>query len=588
MGIFRDEEEQTVIEFAIGEYEIIIFGKSDRATAQIKKDGDTLFDDVLPRSSMKVLDHERKMDAIETARYVAVGAYYDITTPVDGLLDINALLEHPLNSCLYGEDEGVSDLVELMRGDDGQVFELTVNDKGQVLSGNRRLKAAIAINKECDEAGEVAKYEFLTAKIVTFDSPESELKYMILHNQSRRKTVAQVAAETKTLLGLASNSAVPDNARMTTPEMIERVRANLGGASRFTAFSVQKAFKEIEKYEDEELKKDLEELAISVPNKAKDLVSLEPPKGVEKEDYHRKVLERVKSKPAESVKRAAKVVSSELAIAAMGEPTEDDSPFASLIQKARLSGAKASDDRKTPKEIVEMAYSVMNGIDCDPFVMLTDPGHTMAKTVYTILDDGFTKPFEGNVFSNPPFSRASDAIARHDAEIRSGHTKKLFLILPASVTSTKSYHKFLQGHNPLVWQPNKRFSFEPGEMLKEEDPTATADGNREPSIVLFWSENEEDYRAFHDAAISQGWIGQAFTPFNPMRLPGILEQLRWQDSENGITCNVYGVPAAVVTVGKKGYQVKIGDRLYPDIIKTLEIAEAAAIQVAIEQLDPAF
>lgn len=97
------------------------------------------------------------------------------------------LKPHPKNEEIYGASEDVSDLVEKIKKS-GRVHTMTVNSKGVVLAGHRRLKA-------CIELG----IETVKAEILDFDTPEEEIEFIVLDNHQREKTVEQKAKEARTL-----------------------------------------------------------------------------------------------------------------------------------------------------------------------------------------------------------------------------------------------------------------------------------------------------------------------------------------------------------------------------------------------------
>lgn len=110
-------------------------------------------------------------------------------------LKVADLKPHPKNEEIYGADEDVSDLVEKIRKS-GRVHTMTVNSKGVVLAGHRRLKA-------CLELG----IETVKAEIVDFDTPEEEVEFIVLDNHQRDKTVEQKAKEARTLKEVESKLA---------------------------------------------------------------------------------------------------------------------------------------------------------------------------------------------------------------------------------------------------------------------------------------------------------------------------------------------------------------------------------------------
>ena len=97
------------------------------------------------------------------------------------------LKPHPKNEEIYGVNEDILDLVEKIKKS-GRVHTMTVNSKGVVLAGHRRLKA-------CIELG----IETVKAEIIDFDTPEEEIEFIVLDNHQREKTVEQKAKEARTL-----------------------------------------------------------------------------------------------------------------------------------------------------------------------------------------------------------------------------------------------------------------------------------------------------------------------------------------------------------------------------------------------------
>lgn len=628
---------------SLGDYEILIEGTPDSAIAKVIRNEDEVILDheFTPMQLPEVAGHTKMIDAIHYAKMEAIAAYHKAIGTVDGLVDADALIEHPYNSLIYGENEPVADLLDLLNSKDGQVFELLINDRGQVLAGNRRLKAAQIINRQCQEKGEQPKYQFLPIKVTVFDSVEAEFKYMILHNRSRRKTKAQLAAEAKALIALSESSATPKSQRLTSPELVEALQ-DMTGFGRATVFKAKKAIAAVQGYKDVTFRKQIEEYALTVPKKAEDLVKSSPPvKDIPLEDYHKMLFKHVKQYPTKSIPSAKSFIDREILATRVinnqpigevgtsqegqdsttatvssgegtggstatgeaeegegngqgqGDETASQNGLGDILTAMKLAGDKPTDNRKTPIKFINLCMDAMGNIDLDSFAMLSDPEYIPASKGYSILDDAFSKPHEGNVFANPPFSRASEAIALFNDEICNSHTKKLFLILPASVQSTKAYHKFLQTHNPLVLVPNERLSFEPGELLMMEDPQASASGNREPSVILFWSSDDKDYPEFYDSAQGYGWVGRRYAPFNPFQLPGIFSAIEWKKTDNSEFANVFGMSVEVTEdqeVKEKddnAYRFVVDGNSDGNAYPTKQAAKYVAIMTAISFLAPA-
>jgi DNA N-6-adenine-methyltransferase (Dam) len=577
----QEEHKDIILEESIqlGDYTVFIKGSKTEAVTEVFREEDTILSKGFTGTEITVSSYRKFLDAFSLAKLEAIAAYHEATGVAEGLVMRDSLVEHPLNSLIYGENENVDDLVALLEKEDGQIFELLVNPQGQVLAGNRRLKASKLVDEKRIAEGKPPKYEFLNIKTLKLPSREAELKYMTLHNTGRVKTKAQLAAEVRVLLELSNVSAIVDQHGVSGKDNIEQLKEILN-TGRSTAFNVQKVFKALSEYQDPGLRSELESFAVEVPNKAKELVEKIPPKSLEgkidKEEYQKKILDYVKQHPSESVKKATLAVDKTIAV---GSGDQD------IFEKALLLGDKASDNRKTPKEVLSLALDTMGLIDLDAFAMIDDREYVPAKLSYTIEDNAFLKDCKGSVFANPPFSRCSDAIAKLDAEICKGHTEKLFLILPVSVQSSSRYHNFLKSHNPLVFQPYKRLSFEPGKLLLREEPSATADGNREPSVILFWSNSDSDYGVFHDCAIGLGYVARQYTPLNPYQIAKAIASLEWHQEGDKWSCNVFG-NHSVVFVEEDKLRVKVNNTTYSDLntFANVDAAKSFAVIKAIEQL----
>lgn len=560
------------MERVIGEYRITIEGDEREAIAKVETDsGATILDSAYKGIEGQILNHEYVMDAMEVAEYAAIEAYHQTVGTTDGQVNINSLAIHPYNELIYGEEK-VDDLIELLMKDDGQIFQVTINPKGQILAGNRRVRAGVEINKRLVGLGKLPKFETVPVKVLTFASPEAELKFMVLHNQGRTKTKQQKAEEAKALIALAESPAIPIDTRISSQDLIEQLKEELGDVSRATAFNAKEAFKQAAKIKDPELRQKIEEFVVEVPNKARQLVEANPPRsaGLKKEEYQKKLLDHLEKNPGDSVKVAIAEVNQQII------PKEESE----ILKQMRELGDNPNDNRKTPKDIIELAQGCMKGIDLDAFAMATDPEWVGAAKSYTILDDAFKQEFEGRVFANPPFSKASEAIALMDKHIRNGGIKKLFLILPSGVLSTKSFHAMVKDHNPCVYLPNKRLSFEAGELLLAEKSNASVDSNREPSVIVFYSTEVDDYTTMIESTAGKGWCGRQYTPTNLYQVFGEINNLRWEEVEGGIETSLYGTVVRVTKDSKK-FSVTMNGGVIATSLPSEAIAKKVAVMEAI-------
>ena len=93
------------------------------------------------------------------------------------------LIPHPINSSIYGENEDVSDLVERIKESDW-IETIVATPDGKIISGNRRVKAALILD-----------WNLVEVEIRHFDSELEEIEALLLENQYRQKTTEQQVRE---------------------------------------------------------------------------------------------------------------------------------------------------------------------------------------------------------------------------------------------------------------------------------------------------------------------------------------------------------------------------------------------------------
>jgi DNA (cytosine-5)-methyltransferase 1 len=104
-------------------------------------------------------------------------------TPGEHQLDPKLLKPHPRNTSLYGEDESVSDLVELI-GNSNWLKPLVITPDFIIISGHRRWKAALELG-------------WLSIPVVVreFKDALAQLEALLLENATREKTIEQKVRE---------------------------------------------------------------------------------------------------------------------------------------------------------------------------------------------------------------------------------------------------------------------------------------------------------------------------------------------------------------------------------------------------------
>ena len=125
-------------------------------------------------------------------------------------VDPAELKPHPANPKIYGEDEDISDLIELICSS-GFDERLIVNTKGEIVSGNRRNRTAL-------------KLELATVPIEVraFESISEEIRFLLSKNATRTKTVFQKVREGQQWQAIESDLA---KGRMRATQNNEAARA---------------------------------------------------------------------------------------------------------------------------------------------------------------------------------------------------------------------------------------------------------------------------------------------------------------------------------------------------------------------------
>jgi DNA N-6-adenine-methyltransferase (Dam) len=91
--------------------------------------------------------------------------------------------------------------------------------------------------------------------------------------------------------------------------------------------------------------------------------------------------------------------------------------------------SNVSDEWYTDGPYVEAARAVLGGIDLDPASCAEAQCTVRAKRIFTIKDDGLSKPWKGRVFLNPPFSLNKRFVPKAIEEYEAGRVSAAVLVL---------------------------------------------------------------------------------------------------------------------------------------------------------------
>ena len=112
--------------------------------------------------------------------------------------------------------------------------------------------------------------------------------------------------------------------------------------------------------------------------------------------------------------------------------------------KSHLTKTTGNNEWYTPDKYIEAARQAMGSIDCDPASSAEANEVIRAATYYTQDDDGRQKPWSGNVWLNPPYSRGligdfADAVA---AKYEAGEIRQA-CVLVNNASDTEWFHRLL-------------------------------------------------------------------------------------------------------------------------------------------------
>ena len=131
-----------------------------------------------------------------------------------------------------------------------------------------------------------------------------------------------------------------------------------------------------------------------------------------------------------------------------------------------LDSSRASDERYTPKHIIDICRNVCGGFDLDPASCAEANEVVQAHTYFSQEDDGLTKEWHGNVWCNPPYSREAGGVKRWVEKAMQqmviGNTDATFMLLNSN-TSSKFFQILCNSGHVEVCFLSKRLKFsEPG------------------------------------------------------------------------------------------------------------------------------
>lgn len=516
------EPKQVEANYSLGDYRVVVESAGETQSSDefpYQLEWKLLNESDAVVASGKASPSELSYDGLKTvkrsARQVAIEAgirAYNKLFPLEpGDVDIRRIYPSPINAMLYDANSSLEDLKVLL--DRGiKLDDISVIPGGEILWGNTRFLAALQRNADADKSSLPTPHPTLSVRVVQdVETIEEKIEFIRQGNTYRVKTPEDLKREA---LMVAKNLV----AKPLTTAGIAQAAKEVGMSQRQmeNLTALEKNIKEQEL--PRSLARELRELAKKNPVSAVDAVrAVVPPAlkdNVSREAYQSAIVEKIKSGTAVkgkpySFSAAKSMVDKELLVESVAD---------SKVKRALELGDKPENNRHTPPVLIEAAHLAMGRIDLDAFASLPNPGYVgeivgYEVPAYTIEDNAFEQPMKGRVFANPPWSRATEAIAYIGKMLRRGSDvgiSKCFLVIPVTVISSKSVQALLKDFGMMACFPDYRVEFLPGEVLKAVDPDVNTGNIRDVTFCLFYSSDEKDYDTL--SQYFPGWCARQFLP----------------------------------------------------------------------------
>lgn len=129
------------------------------------------------------------------------------------------------------------------------------------------------------------------------------------------------------------------------------------------------------------------------------------------------------------------------------------------VKKAHVAHNSGDNEWYTPSKHIELARSVMGGIDCDPATSEVANRTVQAETIFTAQDDGRAQTWRGRVWMNPPYAQPlmGDFAEAVSAKFESGEIEQA-CILVNNATETKWFQRMLEASSAVCF-PKSRIKF---------------------------------------------------------------------------------------------------------------------------------
>lgn len=219
----------------------------------------------------------------------------------------------------------------------------------------------------------------------------------------------------------------------------------------------------------------------------------------------KKIIEEAPQEVAQAVDRGEMSVNLAVQVAAL--PEQDKAEIAAappeqikevaqeVVKRAHVANNSGDNEWYTPAKHIELARTVMGGIDCDPATSEIANRTVQAETIFTSSDDGRAQTWRGRVWMNPPYAQPlmgdfAEAVAE---KYESGEIEQA-CILVNNATETKWFQRMLEAASAVCF---------PKSRIKFIDPDGNPGAPLQGQAIVYMGDSVE---AFKEAFSAEGKV----------------------------------------------------------------------------------
>lgn len=219
----------------------------------------------------------------------------------------------------------------------------------------------------------------------------------------------------------------------------------------------------------------------------------------------KKVIEEAPQEVVQAVERGSMSVSLAAKVAALPEADKAEIAASSpetikevaqdVVKRAHVAQNSGNNEWYTPARFVELARSVMGGIDTDPASSAIANRTVQAAKYFTADDDGRAQTWAGRVWMNPPYAQPlmSDFAEAVASKFEDGEIDQA-CILVNNATETQWFQRMLSTASAVCF---------PKSRIKFIDPDGNAGAPLQGQAIVYMG---DEVNAFQDAFRGEGAV----------------------------------------------------------------------------------